>query len=169
MEQACQGPGAGTYIGKQMAGGDAAAQRRSSDRRRLSWWTLTYGSCCGRRARERRYNGPAGYIDRYEMPLFAVSIGVFVLGCVDACLTLRLLAAGATEVNPLLDAVLRADTRLFLVLKFVLTAIGLVLLVLHKNFTVFYCLNGQIILQITFAIYVCLVGYEAALLSLSEA
>ena len=103
------------------------------------------------------------------MPLFAVSIGVFVLGCVDACLTLRLLAAGATEVNPLLDAVLRADTRLFLVLKFVLTAIGLVLLVLHKNFTVFYCLNGQTILRIIFAIYLGLVGYEAALLSLSEA
>jgi len=69
------------------------------------------------------------------MPLFAVSIGVFVLGCVDACLTLRLLAAGATEVNPLLDAVLRADTRLFLVLKFVLTAIGLVLLVLISLFS----------------------------------
>ncbi len=54
-------------------------------------------------------------------------------------------------------------------LKFVLTAIGLALLVLHKNFIVFYCLNGQTILRIMFAIYVCLVGYEAALLSLSEA
>ncbi len=165
----CQGPGTGTYIGKLMAGGDAVAQRRGSDRRRLSWWTLTYGSCCGRRARERRYSAAAGYIDRYEMPLFVVSIGVFVLGCVDACLTLRLLAAGATEVNPLLDAALSADPRLFLVLKFVLTAISLALLVLHKNFTVFYCLNGQIILKIAFAIYVCLVGYEATLLSLSEA
>ncbi|MGH8522911.1 MAG: DUF5658 family protein [Gammaproteobacteria bacterium] len=167
MEQACQG--AGTYIGKQIAGGNAAAQRRGYDRRRLSWWTLTYGCCCGRRARDRRYNAAPGYIDRYEMPLFAVSIGVFVLGCVDACLTLRLLAAGATEVNPLLDALLRADTGLFLVVKFVLTAIGLTLLVLHKNFTVFNCLKGQTILQIALAIYVCLVGYEAALLSLSEA
>ncbi|MGH8491068.1 MAG: DUF5658 family protein [Gammaproteobacteria bacterium] len=169
MEQGCQDPRAGTYIGKQMAGGDAAAQRRGADRRRLSWWTLTYGSWCGCRARERRYNGAAGYIDRYEMPLFAVSIGIFVLGCVDACLTLRLLAAGATEVNPLLDAALRADTGLFLVVKFVLTAIGIALLVVHKNFTVFYSLKGQTILQIAFAIYVCLVGYEAALLSLSGA
>jgi len=165
MEQAC----ARTYIRNEIAGGDGTAQRRGSDRRRLSWWTLTYGSCCGRRVRERRYNGAAGYIDRYEMPLFAVSIGVFFLGCVDACLTLRLLAAGATEVNPLLDALLRVDARLFLVVKFVLTAIGLALLVLHKNFTVFYCLNGQTILRIIFAIYLGLVGYEAALLSLSEA
>lgn len=167
MEQACQG--AGTYRHKQMAGGDASARRRGSDRRRLSWWTLTYGSCCGRRVSERRYNDAAGYIDRYEMPIFAVSVGVFILGCVDACLTLRLLAGGATEVNPLLDAVLRVDTELFLVLKFVLTAIGLAVLVLHKNFTVFHCLNGHTLLQIVFAIYVCLVGYEAALLSLSEA
>ena len=157
MEQVRQGTG--TYIGKHMAGGVSAAQRRGSDRRRLSWWTLTYGSFCGHRARERRYNGAVGYIDRYEMPLFVVSIGVFVLGCVDACLTLRLLAAGATEVNPLLDAVLRADTTLFLLVKFVLTAIGLAILVLHKNFTVFYRLKGQTILQIAFAIYVCLVGY----------
>ena len=165
MEQAC----ARTYIRSEIGSGDATAQRRGSDRRRRSWWTLTYGSCCGRRVRERRYNGAAGYIDRYEMPLFAVSIGVFFLGCVDACLTLRLLAAGATEVNPLLDTLLRVDARLFLVVKFVLTAIGLALLVLHKNFTVFYCLNGQTILRIIFAIYLGLVGYEAALLSLSEA
>ncbi|MGH8508298.1 MAG: DUF5658 family protein [Gammaproteobacteria bacterium] len=163
MEQVCQDTG--RYSHKQMAGGYAAAQRRGCDRRRLSWWTLAYGSCCGSRARERRYDGTAGYIDRYETPLFAVSIGVFVLGCVDACLTLRLLAAGATEVNPLLDAALRVDIGLFLVVKFVLTAIGLALLVVHKNFTVFHCLNGQTLLQIVFAIYVCLVGYEAALLS----
>lgn len=144
------------------------ARHRGPDRRHLSWGTLAYGSCCGRRASERRYGASAGYIDLYELPLGALSIGVFVLGCVDAWLTLRLLAAGATEVNPLLDAALGAGTGLFLATKFFLTALGIALLVVHKNFSVFRRLNGQILLQIVFALYVCLIGYEVALVSLSE-
>lgn len=143
--------------------------RRKADRRRLSWRSFAYGAVRGRRERERRGDQHPGYIDRYKPSVVLVTVGVFTLGCLDAYLTLHLLAAGASEFNPLLDLMLRIDVALFLVVKLVLTGFGLLLLLLHKNFTVFSRFSGLGILYVVFTLYGCLIAYEWVLLTWGQA
>ncbi len=135
-------------------------KQRRGDRRMLSWRSFAYGAFKGRRERERRAGHRLGYIDRYAPSVVLVTVGVFALGCLDAYLTLRLLAAGASEVNPLLDFVLSIDIDLFILVKLVLTGIGLLVLVLHKNFTVLSRFTGQRLLHGSLVLYVCLIAYE---------
>jgi hypothetical protein len=141
--------------------------RRAGDRRSLSWRSFTYGAVRGRRERERRYGHHPGYIDRYGPAVVLVTVGAFAFGCLDAYLTLLLLAAGASEVNPFLDLLLHIDVDLFLIVKLLLMGIGLLILVLHKNFTVFSRFSGQGLLYGILALYGCLIAYQWALLSQS--
>jgi hypothetical protein len=107
------------------------------------------------------------YVDLYGLPLFISSLGIFILCCLDAFFTLALLEVGAREVNPLMDLFLKEDMRLFLRVKFTLTAVALAFLVLHKNFTLLKLPIGSII-HACFAFYVFLVGYQLTLLMLTH-
>jgi hypothetical protein len=141
--------------------------RQQPDRRRHFWRSLAHGACFGRRRGARRQDTPRmQYVDLYGLPLFISSLGIFVLCCLDAYLTLELLRSGAKELNPFIDMLLREDMQLFLGVKLTLTAVALAFLVLHKNFLLLNLTVGSVI-HICFAAYLCLVGYELTLLMLT--
>jgi Domain of unknown function (DUF5658) len=142
---------------------DLAPGRSGTDRRRLSLRSLVYGAWRGRRVAERRTGTQAGYVDRYPSSVVLAAVALFALAVADAYGTLVLLEAGAQEINPVMEALLQAEPAWFVPLKLAITAVGVLLLVLHKNFSL-----GQIpalkILYGLLGLYGCLVAYEGVLL-----
>ncbi|MDQ3776586.1 MAG: DUF5658 family protein [Pseudomonadota bacterium] len=142
---------------------DLAPGRSGTDRRRLSLRSLVYGAWRGRRVAERRTGTQAGYVDRYPSSVVLAAVALFTLAVADAYGTLVLLEAGAQEVNPVMEALLQAEPAWFVPVKLAITAVGVLMLVLHKNFSL-----GQIpalkVLYGLLGLYGCLVAYEGVLL-----
>lgn len=143
---------------------DLAPGRSDTDRRRLSLRSLVYGAWRGRRAEERRTGTPAGYVDRYPSSVGLAAVALFTLAVADAYGTLVLLEAGAQEVNPVMEALLQAEPTWFVPVKLALTAVGVLMLVLHKNFSVFGRLPALKIMYGLLGLYSCLIAYEGTLL-----
>lgn len=134
------------------------------DRRQRPTPLISRYTLVGGRRRERRRREDPGffYVDRIEASL-AVILGLtFIFHILDAWLTLGHLARGGSELNPLMDALLQIDPRLFLVVKLTLAGVGLFILGLHQNFP--YARRAAACL---FLLFLALVGYHVFLLTLS--
>jgi hypothetical protein len=143
---------------------DLTPGRSGTDRRRLSLRSLVYGAWRGRREAERRSGTQAGYVDRYPSSVVLAAATLFTLAMVDAYGTLVLLEAGAQEANPVMEALLQAEPTWFVPVKLAITAVGVLMLVLHKNFSVFGRLPALKIMYGLLGLYGCLIAYEGALL-----
>lgn len=137
-------------------------RRRGIDRRRrptplLSRYTVAGGR---RRGRRRRDDSEFYYVDRIRVDL-AILLGLtFVFHVIDGWLTLRHVARGGSELNPLMDALLQIDPGLFLAVKLTLAGVGLFVLGLHQNFP--YARHAATSL---FIVFLGLVGYHVFLLT----
>lgn len=145
------------------AAAPVAARRSGADRRRRRLPPLRYWFYGQRRRARRRWD--QGYVDVYDSGVVAVCLATLMLSCLDAYLTLRLIANGAREINPVMDYLLSRNPILFVDVKIAFTAFGLLVLILHKNFRV----AGRVrVLHLKYALFVCyalLVGYELILLT----
>ncbi len=89
----------------------------------------------GRRSRGGRRNSDTpGYVDLYHPYLFIVLLAIIVLSLADAYLTLNALAAGAREVNPVMNIALDWGLVPFVITKLAITGLGIALLCMHKNY-----------------------------------
>ncbi|MGH8564856.1 MAG: DUF5658 family protein [Gammaproteobacteria bacterium] len=143
---------------------DHAPGRSGTDRRRLSLRSLAYGAWRGRRVAERRTGAPAGYVDRYPPSVVLAAVALFTLAMADAYGTLVLLEAGAEEANPVMEALLEAEPTWFVPVKLAITAVGVLMLVLHKNFAMFGRLPVLKLLYGLLGLYGCLIVYQGVLL-----
>ncbi len=114
----------------------SSPDRRATDRRRRATPILSrYTFFGGRRAGERRGGGEGQYVDRYSPRLAAALVAIAVLCAVDAVFTLLYIAKDGKEANPVMRALIDAtQPRSFLVVKCLVTNLGLAVLCLHKNF-----------------------------------
>ncbi|HEB81192.1 MAG TPA: hypothetical protein ENI71_04890 [Chromatiales bacterium] len=139
------------------------ARRSGADRRRCGLPPLRYWFYGQRRRARRRED--QGYVDVYDPLVVGVCLATLMLACLDAYFTLLLISGGARELNPLMGVLLSHDPGLFINLKIALTAIGLLILILHKNFR----LVGRVrVLHLEYALfgfYALLVAYELMLLA----
>jgi hypothetical protein len=89
----------------------------------------------GRRERFRRDEdmGKAFIFDRYNQKLFLAITAILILSILDAVLTLVVIQRGATELNPVMAYFLDHGTSTFIVAKYVLTSIGVLILLIFKN------------------------------------
>lgn len=140
-------------------------RRIQPDRRRPTARWLLHGLRAARRTRLRRATD-RGYVDRFEPALFWCALAIVVLCSVDAAWTLELLQRGARELNPLMDLLIRMDVRWFVNVKLGLTVAGVLVLALHKDFRLFRSVRARHLLYGVLAVYVALIGYEVALLTL---
>jgi hypothetical protein len=145
----------------------AADGRTQPDRRQSP--TSVWGSFppAGRRMRQRRADEHrrAYFVDRFPPMLFAFLLMLLLASIVDGLLTLRLIEAGGEEVNPLMARLLNFGVFPFLLGKYLLTAVGLPLLVIFKNHYVFgtrirvgYLIPGLV------ALYAILICYQLVLM-----
>ena len=110
-------------------------KRRGIDRRTNNKSRLKYLMFNGRRMGSRREDdgGRAIIFDRYHQNLFFAITTILILSILDAVLTLVVIQRGATELNPVMAYFLEHGTPTFIVAKYVLTSIGVLILLIFKN------------------------------------
>jgi len=110
-------------------------KRRGIDRRTNNKARLKYLLFNGRRERFRRDEdrGKAFIFDRYNQNLFLAITAILILSILDAVLTLAVIQRGASELNPVMAYFLEHGTLTFIVAKYVLTSIGVLILLIFKN------------------------------------
>jgi len=104
------------------------------------------------------------YVDLYGPDEFLIILLVLILSVVDAFLTLELVDSGMTEMNSVMDYYLRLGPLPFVLIKYLLTAVGLVILLTHKNYTIFHgWISVKAIMVVLAIMYCALVTYELGL------
>jgi len=143
-------------------------RRQAVDRRAYSIGTLW--QCVssprrmrGRRSSDRRY----AVLDRFDSGVVALAVLLMVLSVMDSVFTLTLISRGGTEVNPFMNALLQHSVWLFTAVKMALTAVPAILLVATGNILLFNRWRARSILAALTGLYLGLICYELALLSIS--
>ncbi len=146
---------------------DNRLERHLTDRRRATFHRIAYGAIVhGRRRGPRRHNDTrAYYVDWYDERLFVVTIGIFLLCCLDILFTLILLDRGAEEINPFMAALLDHGVRTFVYAKLTMTGFGLVFLVVHAAFWIAGAVRVSHILYALLSAYVSLFVYQLEMLA----
>ncbi len=146
---------------------DDGLKRRLTDRRRTRFHSLAFGAMVygRRRGPRRRDDARAYYVDWYDERLFIVTIGIFLLCCLDALFTLILLGMGAEEANPFMAALLEYSVPTFVYTKLVMTGIGLIFLVMHAAFWIAGTIRVSHILYALLGGYLTLFVYQLDMLA----
>jgi hypothetical protein len=110
-------------------------KRRGVDRRTNKRARLKYLLFDGRREQSRRNEdrSKAVIYDRYNPKLFFAITTILVLSILDAVLTLIVIQRGATELNPVMAYFLELGTPTFIIAKYLLTSVGVLILLIFKN------------------------------------
>lgn len=144
-------------------------RRGQKDRRRHSWRTLTYCGLQGRgRRRHARREGHDYYLDWYEPGLVLTGLGVILLSCLDALLTLTLLEHGAYEANQFMARLLEISISTFVATKIAITCIGILFLLMHSHFQILKITTGKQVLKLALSVYSALILYELVLLGVMK-
>jgi hypothetical protein len=139
-------------------------RRARVERRRSVFRALWHGNFKRRRIAPRRgLERHAVVTDWFDAQWLGAGALILLLCVFDAVLTLILINHGAYEVNPLMDPLVRGSGESFALVKFGLTAFGVVLLTVLARLRVFGRTIGYL-LYVVLAVYVVLVGYELFLL-----
>ena len=139
----------------------AAEQRGLVDRRTFSWRTVFFGVMRSRRHDVRREDElEIRFIDWHHPWLFFLSVGVMLMSCADAFMTLQLLERGMIEANPVMEAVLGQGTTTFAVTKMLMTGTGILTLVFLARAKFLNRFRTGLFLTFFFSVYACLICYE---------
>jgi len=139
-------------------------ERRSGrERRARPTSPFTLQSLVGSRGHYRRKEDARRffYVDVYSKSSAALLLSTMALSIADAFLTLWLVGKNAGEVNPVMGFFLKMGPFQFILVKWLMTAFGLVVLLILKNH---YVWQGRVkivaVLFIVPLIYLVLVSYE---------
>ena len=106
-------------------------------------------------------------LDHYSPSLFIGIVIVLSLSLLDAMLTLILLSKGARELNPIMDYYLGHGHHAFLFVKYGLTALAVILIVLLNDaLTTRYRWGTGFLLHLFAACFGCVVIWQFYLLSI---
>lgn len=138
-----------------------ADQRSPTERRSFTWRTVLFGFFRSRRHNHRREDElDVRFIDWHHPWLFFLSIGVMLMSCLDAFMTLLLLERGMVEANPVMEAVLGQGTTAFAVSKMLMTGTGILTLVFLARARFLNRFRVGLLLTFFFSLYACLICYE---------
>lgn len=138
------------------------AERRAADERReFTWRTVFFGFARSRRHAPRR-NDDSGviFLDWHHPWLFFLSVGIMLLSCADAFLTLTLMQHGMIEANPFMARMLGHGGAAFAISKVVMTGTSILILVFLAKFRFMNRFRTGLFLTFFFSVYCCLVCYE---------
>ena len=144
-----------------------ATERRAPERRARVLRGLVYGSFRPRRHGPRRA-GERGVaaVDWHHPQWLAVAMLIVLSSCVDAFLTLMLVARGsAEEGNPLMAPLVGGSGQAFALVKIGLTAGGVLLLTQLARLKAFGRVPVGAFLYAVLAVYAALIFYEVRLLN----
>jgi hypothetical protein len=142
-------------------------RREQSDRRCEP--TSPWGAfpLAGRRTRNRRaheHQQPY-FIDRFPPSMLMCVLMLILASLLDAALTLYVVYGGGSEINPLMSYLLSHSASVFVVGKYVLTVVGLPVLLIFQNH---YLFNTRVrvghLIPVGVALYAVLIGYQIMLI-----
>lgn len=140
-------------------------RRQGANRRARTLRALILGNLEPRRRAPRRKDEKSfTAVDLHQPQWLAVALLILLLSIADALLTVTLMAHGAQEINPVMDAMLKGNGPHFAITKIGLTAGGIMLLALVARIRVFNRFPVGVVLYFLLAAYIALVGYELWLL-----
>ena len=128
---------------------ESQKRRTVPDRRTKPTPILSRYSLRGRRRDVRRDEDRKRhiYVDQYSLGFFLLLMAILLLGTADAFLTLHhVYVNNAEELNPIMDFFLGIGPKIFFNVKYVLTALCLTVLCLHKNLPIVKYLLGVVFL-----------------------
>jgi hypothetical protein len=115
-----------------------------------------------RRADERRL---PYFVDRFSPAMLAFILMLLIASLTDAVLTIQLIDAGGVEINPLMDRLLVFGTLPFVFGKYLLTVVGLPVLLVFKNHYLFGTrFRVGHLIPVVVALYAVLIGYQIVLM-----
>jgi hypothetical protein len=136
-------------------------RRQLLDRRLVSTKPFSLYTLRGRRKKSRRTKETENYyVDRYEFRYLFLIISILILCFLDAFLTLILLQLGGVELNPFMLIFIKKDVVLSMIVKYLITAISLTCILIHKNFRIFRKVRVHSLLYFVLTLYVVLVLFE---------
>jgi hypothetical protein len=142
-------------------------RRRNSDRRKFPTRPFTKFILKGKRKHARRVEEDQNYyVDRYDAKYLALVLSIVVLCVFDAYFTLKIIHIGGQELNPLMIKFLDKFPEISLLMKYLVTVISLIILLIHKNFILFGKIKAYFFLYVIFSLYFLLVLYEVFFLYL---
>ena len=135
--------------------------RHLKDRRKRPTKPISRYTFVGRRKRVQRFNELDNYyVDRYELHLLIIT-GLIIVFCIlDAYFSQKILHFGGSENNLLMSIFMEKNLVLSLIVKFFITAIGSVFLLVHNNFKIFNTIKTHIFIYLIFFVYFVLTLYE---------
>jgi hypothetical protein len=136
------------------------------DRRKPTLRSFLQGGLIPRRRAGQRASDRYLPLDWHDPYLLVLALIMLALSVTDAFLTVRLLANGAYESNPLLGWVLNEHPQLFATVKMSLTGFGIVVLIALTRSRLLGVVSGRMLFQILTLAYMTLVGYELRLVRL---
>jgi hypothetical protein len=137
-------------------------KRHRPDQRSVPTRPLSRHSLRGYRRKARRQEEDRNYyVDRYE-PRYLILISLILVLCIlDAYLTLKIIDLGGRELNRFMLVFINRTPVAALVFKYLVTAVSIVFILIHKNFLVFGRLRVSSLIYIFFCVYLTLIAYEA--------
>jgi len=146
----------------------AIERRDRRDRRKPTLKGFIYGLFHARRRGPRRAENYFDHdSDWYEVKLLVLSLGLLLLSCLDAAMTMKLLSFGAVELNPIMDKLLLQGANYFIGVKIAITSLCAIVLVAHNKLKIFNVVRVDIVLITAVFIYLGLVTYEFYLFTLN--
>lgn len=138
------------------------------DRRSTTFRTAIHSIYRNRRVATRRSTDRVTdvYFDRHEPRTVYLSLGILLLCITDAFFTLYLMKNGGKEISPLMDYLIQQGELTFFIIKYLATAAAVLVVLMHKNFTVFKYFLGYHGLYLMLASYVILIIYEISIVTI---
>jgi hypothetical protein len=148
--------------------GPLMADRRSCRRQGCSSFiNFRHLGIGGRRKYARRKEDNKNYyVDYYHAPIiFFMVLAIILMNILDAYFTLFLLDQGnIIELNPLMAALIKKGSLYFFNVKYLLTSLSLLFLVIHKNFTFCRAMKPTYVIFFIFSVFLSLNTYQIYLL-----
>lgn len=141
-------------------------RRSGTDRRKemTSWRQMMF---YGQRQTVRRQidRSKLTWVDKYSSKLFFSILTVVLLSMLDAILTLFLINNGATEVNPFMAYCLSHGPSAFILIKYAITCISvLILLILSNVFILRFNIHTRAIFPYVIGAFGCVILWELFLI-----
>jgi hypothetical protein len=146
---------------------DDADRRANSDRRTEP--TSPWGAFppAGMRMRNRRtdeHRQPY-FVDRFSPGMLTFILMLVIGSLVDAALTIHVLHQGGAELNPVMGYLLGHGVGVFVIGKYVLTVIGLPVLLIFQNFYLFGTrFRVGYLIPVCVVLYLVLITYQIVLI-----
>lgn len=143
-------------------------RRVSQDPRKLTVRTVIASMYKKRRRTERRagLSDDNTYVDIHGPYIAFATIAVMLFCVMDAVFTLMLIERGSSELNPLLAWMLEIDIFWFFTVKYTITAICVLWVVMHKHFN-FFGMKGRHVIAGVLIGYMALISYQLSMLTMT--